>query len=86
MPDSIEKSEINGTLTTSIPTETGDTEPFIDPEASKESWTKLFSRKPPPRCEHGEPCKSFTTKKKGENCGRMFWLCARYVENPGMDA
>lgn len=52
-------------------------EPFIDPEASKEGWAKLFSGKPPPRCEHGEPCKSFKVKKAGPNCGREFWLCAR---------
>jgi AP endonuclease-2 len=53
-------------------------EPFIDPEASKESWTKLFSKKPPPRCEgHQEPCISLTTKKPGQNCGRSFWICPR---------
>jgi len=52
---------------------------FIDPEASKESWVKLFSKKkPPPRCEsHAEPCISLTTKKPGINCGRRFWVCAR---------
>lgn len=55
-------------------------EPFIDPEASKESWTKLFTKKPPPRCEdHSEPCISLTTKKPGVNCGRQFWICPRYV-------
>ncbi|KAF2440563.1 DNase I-like protein [Karstenula rhodostoma CBS 690.94] len=49
-----------------------------DPEASKESWVKLFSKKPPPRCEsHDEPCKSFITKKPGVNCGRQFWTCSR---------
>lgn len=52
--------------------------PIRDPEASKESWVKLFSKKPPPRCEsHDEPCKSFTTKKPGVNCGRQFWTCSR---------
>jgi AP endonuclease-2 len=52
--------------------------PVRDPEASKESWVKLFSKKPPPRCEsHDEPCKSFTTKKPGVNCGRQFWTCSR---------
>jgi AP endonuclease-2 len=53
-------------------------EPLIDPQATKESWVKLFSRKPPPRCEgHNEPCTSLTTKKSGINCGRQFWICAR---------
>ena len=54
------------------------TESFKDPEASKESWVKLFSRRPPPRCEsHSEPCISLTTKKAGINCGRQFWICSR---------
>ncbi|KAF2176175.1 DNase I-like protein [Zopfia rhizophila CBS 207.26] len=51
---------------------------IIDPIATKESWTKLFSKKPPPRCEgHSEPCISLTTKKPGINCGRLFWICPR---------
>lgn len=56
-----------------------DTEPFIDPEASQQSWSKLFTKKPPPRCEHGELCTSFTVKKPGANCGRQFFLCPRWV-------
>ncbi|KAF2709812.1 DNase I-like protein [Pleomassaria siparia CBS 279.74] len=59
-------------------------EPFIDPEASKESWTKLFSKKPPPRCEdHSEPCVSLMTKKPGVNCGRSFWICPRPIGPSG---
>lgn len=51
---------------------------FIDPIVSKESWTKLFTKKPAPRCEgHDEPCITFTTKKNGVNCGRQFWICPR---------
>jgi AP endonuclease 2 len=46
-------------------------------EASKSSWGKLFQKPVAPKCEHGEPCKSMLTKKKGENCGRSFWMCAR---------
>jgi AP endonuclease-2 len=54
------------------------TESFLDPQATKESWVKLFSKKPPPRCEgHDEPCTILTTKKPGVNCGRQFWICAR---------
>ena len=57
---------------------------FCDPgaaqQASKEGWTKLFSKRPPPRCEgHAEPCISLTTKKPGVNRGRQFWMCSRYV-------
>lgn len=49
-------------------------------QASKEGWTKLFSKRPPPRCEgHAEPCISLTTKKPGVNRGRQFWMCPRYV-------
>lgn len=51
-----------------------------DPIVAKEEWTKLFTKKQPPRCEeHDEPCTLFQTKKKGFNSGRSFWICARYV-------
>lgn len=50
----------------------------IDPIVNKEDWTKLFTKKPIPRCEsHQEPCISLTTKKPGINCGRAFWICPR---------
>ncbi|OJJ43407.1 hypothetical protein ASPZODRAFT_161632 [Penicilliopsis zonata CBS 506.65] len=55
-----------------------DDEIFIDPIVSKEDWTKLFTKKPVPRCEfHQEPCIRMTTKKPGINCGRSFWICSR---------
>jgi AP endonuclease-2 len=61
-----------------IASPSANSESFVDPETSREGWTKLFSKKPDPRCEgHGEPCKSLTTKKPGANCGRQFWICAR---------
>ncbi|RAR00540.1 wd and tetratricopeptide repeat-containing protein [Stemphylium lycopersici] len=44
-------------------TESFDSDPRASQEASRETWTKLFSKKPAPRCEHGEPCVIFTTKK-----------------------
>lgn len=51
-----------------------------DPIVAKEEWTKLFTKKQPPKCEdHDEPCTLFQTKKKGFNSGRSFWICARYV-------
>jgi AP endonuclease-2 len=54
-----------------------------DPIVAKEGWTKLFTKKQPPRCEdHDEPCTLFQTKKKGFNSGRSFWICARYVMLP----
>ena len=60
-----------------------DSDPRASQEASKEGWTKLFSKKPVPRCEHGEPCTSFTTKKPGMNCGRQFWMCPRPIGPTG---
>lgn len=52
-------------------------EAFVDPIVSKESWSKMFAKPVAPRCEHNEPCKTMQTKKKGFNCGREFWMCAR---------
>ncbi|KAL2793303.1 Endonuclease/exonuclease/phosphatase [Aspergillus keveii] len=51
---------------------------FIDPIANKEDWSKLFTKKPPPKCEgHEEECISLKTKKPGVNFGRTFWICPR---------
>ncbi|KAL4862929.1 hypothetical protein BDV12DRAFT_178167 [Aspergillus spectabilis] len=51
---------------------------FIDSVASKEDWSKLFTKKPPPKCEgHEEQCISLKTKKPGANFGRTFWICPR---------
>ncbi|KAL8839068.1 MAG: hypothetical protein Q9170_001904 [Blastenia crenularia] len=55
-----------------------DAEVIHDPIESKESWSKLFAKPAPPRCEgHNEPCKTMLTKKNGMNRGRSFWMCAR---------
>jgi AP endonuclease-2 len=60
------------------------TDPLASQEASKEGWTKLFSKKPTPRCEsHAEPCMILTTKKPGVNCGRQFWMCSRPIGPSG---
>jgi AP endonuclease-2 len=57
-----------------------ESESVVDPIVAKEGWTKLFTKRQPPRCEgHNEPCISLETKKKGFNCGRSFWICARYA-------
>ncbi|CAI7575609.1 unnamed protein product [Penicillium glandicola] len=51
---------------------------IIDPIVSKEGWSRLFTKKPVPRCDgHQEPCVSLTTKKPGMNLGRSFWICSR---------
>ncbi|KKZ64527.1 AP endonuclease 2 [[Emmonsia] crescens] len=56
-----------------------------DPIANKESWSRLFTKKPPPRCEgHNEPCISLVTKKAGINCGRSFWICSRPLGPTGI--
>ncbi|RMD44187.1 hypothetical protein DV735_g1006, partial [Chaetothyriales sp. CBS 134920] len=44
---------------------------------SKNVWGQLFAKPIAPQCEHDERCKMMVTKKKGENCGRSFWMCAR---------
>lgn len=55
-----------------------DQDTVIDPIVSKEDWSKLFTKKPVPRCDsHEEPCISLTTKKPGMNRGRAFWICPR---------
>lgn len=52
--------------------------PIHDPIESKESWSRLFSKRAAPLCEgHREPCKTMQTKKPGVNCGRSFFICAR---------
>jgi len=67
------------------PTPYSQTDPLASQEASKEGWTKLFSKKPSPRCEsHAEPCILLTTKKPGVNCGRQFYMCARPIGPSGM--
>jgi AP endonuclease-2 len=66
-----------------ITSDSFDADPRATQEASKEGWTKLFSKKPIPRCEHGEPCMSMTTKKPGMNCGRQFWMCPRPIGPTG---
>jgi AP endonuclease-2 len=55
-----------------------DDEMVYDPIVNKESWQTLFRKPAAPLCEsHEEPCKSMQTRKKGENQGRSFWMCAR---------
>lgn len=43
---------------------------FIDPIETKESWAKLLGKRVLPKCEHGDDCVSYTTKKPGVNCGK----------------
>ncbi|KAH7078557.1 Endonuclease/exonuclease/phosphatase [Paraphoma chrysanthemicola] len=81
--DSLSQSETNA-IPPSLPQAYIQTDPLASQEASKEGWTKLFSKKPPPRCEgHAEPCIILTTKKPGVNCGRQFWMCPRPIGPSG---
>ena len=49
-----------------------------DSVESKISWSRLFTKPHPPRCQgHNEPCIVMTSKKKGGNQGRSFWMCRR---------
>ncbi|KAJ5726402.1 class II abasic (AP) endonuclease [Penicillium malachiteum] len=66
------------TLPTEVSASTSNNDILEDALSSKEDWSKLFTRKPVPRCDsHQEPCISLTTKKPGVNCGRAFWICPR---------
>ena len=61
-----------------LPSLNDDDEMVYDPIVNKESWQTLFRKPAAPLCEsHEEPCKSMQTRKKGENQGRSFWMCAR---------
>ncbi|KAJ5738333.1 hypothetical protein N7493_001488 [Penicillium malachiteum] len=67
-----------GTLLTGLSASTSNNDILGDALNSREDWSKLFTRKPVPRCDsHQEPCISLTTKKPGVNCGRAFWICPR---------
>ncbi|KAF2861461.1 APN2 DNA lyase apurinic/apyrimidinic [Piedraia hortae CBS 480.64] len=53
-------------------------------ESSQKSWNALFSRPVAPLCaDHNEPCISMSTKKKGVNQGRSFFICPRPVGPSG---
>ena len=60
-----------------------DSDPLATQESSRESWSKLFSKKSTPRCEHGELCITLTTKKPGMNRGRQFYMCPRPIGPSG---
>jgi AP endonuclease-2 len=60
-----------------------DQEDVVDPIVSKESWSKLLSRRVAPLCEHNVECKSYVTKKPGINCGRSFYICSRPIGPSG---
>ncbi|KAK2064948.1 endonuclease/Exonuclease/phosphatase [Colletotrichum caudatum] len=70
--------------TTSTASGLGTSEKVFDPIEVKESWSKFnLGKRVVPKCEHGEPCISFQTKKPGVNCGRSFYICARPLGQSG---
>ncbi|KAJ5692162.1 hypothetical protein N7462_001585 [Penicillium macrosclerotiorum] len=74
----LENTAGESTATAETPFPLFDSNNIIDPIVSKEDWSKLFTKKPAPRCDgHQEPCMSLTTKKPGMNRGRAFWICSR---------
>nr|AST15018.1 APN2 [Trichoderma spinulosum]AST15027.1 APN2 [Trichoderma spinulosum] len=56
------------------PTHSAEADRVFDPIQAKESWSKLLGKRMLPRCEHGEPCISLTTKRPGVNCGMFVQL------------
>jgi AP endonuclease-2 len=82
--DGSDRPPTQPTIQSTSPSSFAGTDPLASQEASKEGWTRLFSQKPPPRCEgHAEPCIILTTKKPGVNCGRQFWMCSRPIGPSG---
>lgn len=51
--------------------------PTLDTQDHLKVWSDIFRPKPAPLCFHGEPAKSFTTKAKGPNTGRVFYACSK---------
>jgi AP endonuclease-2 len=77
MSESISFNEKSENLSPKIPFDPASQKSVVDPIVSKESWSKLLGKRVVPRCEHNEPCISYTTKKPGVNCGRSFYMCPR---------
>jgi AP endonuclease-2 len=67
------------TSVNTIPSPTNSLTNFEARSATSATWSALLNSRPTaPKCEdHGEPCKTMQTKKKGSNQGRSFWMCAR---------
>jgi AP endonuclease-2 len=77
MSESISFNEKSENISPKIPFDLASQKTVVDPIVSKESWSKLLGKRVVPRCEHNEPCISYTTKKPGVNCGRSFYMCPR---------
>ncbi len=70
-------------LEISKPFDLADQVDVVDPIVAKESWGKLLGGRVVPKCEHGEPCLSLTTKRPGANQGRSFYICLRPIGPSG---
>ena len=47
-------------------------------QSAVQAWQRISNMMAPPKCKgHQEPCVVRTVKKKGENNGRQFYVCAR---------
>ncbi|KAI1472564.1 DNase I-like protein [Daldinia caldariorum] len=68
---------------TAEPAAAASSDKVFDPIESKESWSKLLGKRVPPKCEHGDDCISFVTKKSGVNRGRSFFVCPRPIGPSG---
>lgn len=40
-------------------------------------WSRIMTKKPAPNCEHNLPAVLRTTRKKGPNQGKHFWVCGQ---------
>jgi AP endonuclease-2 len=83
MNESLSFTEKSENLPQNIPFDPANQKSVVDPIVAKESWSKLLGKRVVPRCEHNEPCISYTTKKPGVNCGRSFYMCPRPIGPSG---
>jgi hypothetical protein len=53
-------------------------QPSQQHQSAVQAWHRISNMMAPPKCKgHQEPCVIRTVKKKGENNGRQFYVCAR---------
>lgn len=52
-------------------------ERVLEAEKVANQWSRIMTKKPAPRCDHNLPAILRTTRKKGPNHGKHFWVCGQ---------
>lgn len=77
-PTKLQRSTTNSPSNSFSITSPSPTKQSTSSPAPKSTWSALFAKPIRPNCEgHDEPCKTMATRKRGVNCGRNFWMCAK---------